>query len=88
MSLSADEFLAHAVDAPYNAHYDRPAMFDLIGDVRGKDVLDAGHLTQTPKLPPDLGKHKPSNACNNDHPRKADFHPFKPLKSTARSRYY
>lgn len=38
----AHEFLGHAVDAPYNAHYDRPAMFELIGDVRGKDVLDAG----------------------------------------------
>lgn len=38
----AHEFLAHSVDAPYNAHYDRPAMFELIGDVRGKDVLDAG----------------------------------------------
>lgn len=38
----AREFLEHALDAPYNAHYDRPAMLELIGDVRGTHVLDAG----------------------------------------------
>jgi ubiquinone/menaquinone biosynthesis C-methylase UbiE len=39
--LFADEFLDHAADGFYNAHYDRPACLDLLGDVRGKQVLDA-----------------------------------------------
>jgi SAM-dependent methyltransferase len=38
----ADEFLAHAADGFYNAHYDRPACLGLLGDVTGKVVLDAG----------------------------------------------
>jgi SAM-dependent methyltransferase len=38
----AEEFLAHAADGFYNAHLDRPACLDLLGDVRGKTVLDAG----------------------------------------------
>ncbi len=37
----ADEFLEHARDGFFNAHYDRPACLDLLGDVRGKRVLDA-----------------------------------------------
>ena len=38
----ADEFLAHAEDGAYNAHYDRPAVLELLGDVSGRRVLDAG----------------------------------------------
>ena len=38
----ADEFLAHAADGFWNAHYDRPACLGLLGDVAGKVVLDAG----------------------------------------------
>ncbi|MBN1092448.1 class I SAM-dependent methyltransferase [Blastococcus sp. TML/M2B] len=38
----ADEFLAHAEDGAYNAHYDRPAVLELLGDVTGLRVLDAG----------------------------------------------
>lgn len=38
----ADAFETHARDSPYNAQYDRPALLDLVGDVRGLDVLDAG----------------------------------------------
>ncbi|MGY2128067.1 class I SAM-dependent methyltransferase [Blastococcus sp. SYSU DS0617] len=37
-----DEFRAHAEDGAYNAHYDRPAVLDLLGDVGGLRVLDAG----------------------------------------------
>lgn len=37
----ADEYLAHARDGFYNAHYDRPACLALLGDVAGHDVLDA-----------------------------------------------
>jgi SAM-dependent methyltransferase len=37
----ADEFLSHARDGFYNAHYDRPACLRLLGDVTGKRVLDA-----------------------------------------------
>ena len=37
----ADEFADHAADGFYNAHYDRPACLALLGDVRGRDVLDA-----------------------------------------------
>jgi hypothetical protein len=31
----ADEFLDHATDGFFNAHYDRPACLDLLGDVEG-----------------------------------------------------
>src|SRR5687767_7639106 len=37
----ADEFLDHARDGFWNAHYDRPACLELLGDVRGLCVLDA-----------------------------------------------
>lgn len=37
----ADEFLLHARDGLFNAHYDRPACLDLLGDVAGRSVLDA-----------------------------------------------
>jgi len=37
----ADEFLQHAGDNLYNAHYDRPACLGLLGDVAGRTVLDA-----------------------------------------------
>jgi SAM-dependent methyltransferase len=37
----ADDFLAHARDGLFNAHYDRPACLDLLGDVAGLRVLDA-----------------------------------------------
>ncbi|MCE7011001.1 methyltransferase domain-containing protein [Kibdelosporangium philippinense] len=37
----ADEFLEHARDGLYNAHYDRPACLELLGDVDGRTVLDA-----------------------------------------------
>jgi SAM-dependent methyltransferase len=36
----ADEFLGHARDGFYNAHYDRPACLDLLGEVAGRSVLD------------------------------------------------
>jgi SAM-dependent methyltransferase len=39
--LFADEFLDHARDGFFNAHYDRPACLALLGDVTGKRVLDA-----------------------------------------------
>lgn len=38
----AAEYGEHAATAPYNALYDRPATLELIGDVKGKRVLDAG----------------------------------------------
>ncbi len=38
----AGEFLAHAEDNAYNAHYDRPTVLALLGDVAGLRVLDAG----------------------------------------------
>ncbi|MCH8613734.1 hypothetical protein [Arsenicicoccus dermatophilus] len=38
----ADAFATHSAVSPYNAHYDRPAVLGLVGDVRGLDVLDAG----------------------------------------------
>lgn len=38
----AGEYADHAETAPYNALYDRPAMLELLGDVSGKRVFDAG----------------------------------------------
>lgn len=38
----AGAFLAHAEDNAYNAHYDRPTVLELLGDVTGLRVLDAG----------------------------------------------
>lgn len=32
----------HSDDSPYNAHYERPAMISLVGDVTGRRVLDVG----------------------------------------------
>jgi ubiquinone/menaquinone biosynthesis C-methylase UbiE len=37
----ADAFLEHAADGFYNAYVDRPACLGLLGEVRGKHVLDA-----------------------------------------------
>ncbi|MER5390854.1 methyltransferase domain-containing protein [Saccharopolyspora sp. NPDC002686] len=37
----AEEFAEHAEDGFSNAHYDRPACLDLLGDVAGRKVLDA-----------------------------------------------
>jgi SAM-dependent methyltransferase len=37
----ADEFQRHAENSLYNAYYDRPACFQLLGEVMGKRVLDA-----------------------------------------------
>jgi SAM-dependent methyltransferase len=36
----ADEFLEHARQGFYNAHYDRPACLELLGDVAGRTELD------------------------------------------------
>ena len=38
----AGTYEAHAADSPYNAHYDRPAVLELVGEVAGRRVLDAG----------------------------------------------
>lgn len=38
----AKAFEVHAEDSAYNAYYDRPALLDLAGEVRGLRVLDAG----------------------------------------------
>lgn len=38
----ASFYEGHAADSAYNAHYDRPAVLELVGDVDELDVLDAG----------------------------------------------
>lgn len=38
--IFADEFLDHARESFYNAHYDRPVCLDLLGPVDGRTVLD------------------------------------------------
>lgn len=38
----AEDFLRHATESAYNAWYDRPAVLDLIDEVSGQRVLDAG----------------------------------------------
>jgi SAM-dependent methyltransferase len=38
----AESYEAHAKESAYNAHYDRPAVLQAVGEVRGKRVLDAG----------------------------------------------
>ena len=38
----AEDFERHAEAAPYTALYDRPAVLELLGEVRGHRVLDAG----------------------------------------------
>jgi SAM-dependent methyltransferase len=39
---AAREYAAHSAANAVNAAYERPAMLDLVGDVAGKTVLDAG----------------------------------------------
>src|SRR5688500_1755615 len=38
----ADAYAARVIDAPYNAHYERPAMLELLPPVDGLHLLDAG----------------------------------------------
>ncbi|WP_280202441.1 class I SAM-dependent methyltransferase [Nocardia cyriacigeorgica] len=38
----AAAFAAEAAESPYNAHYDRPTVLDLLGDLTDRVVLDAG----------------------------------------------
>ncbi|MBC7300903.1 MULTISPECIES: class I SAM-dependent methyltransferase [Nocardia] len=38
----AAAFAAEAAHSPYNAHYDRPAVLDLLGELTERVVLDAG----------------------------------------------
>jgi len=38
----ADAFDLHAATGAYNAHYDRPALLGLLGEVQGLRVLDVG----------------------------------------------
>ena len=38
----AESFAAHAEHSAYNAHYDRPAVLGLLGDVAGCRILDIG----------------------------------------------
>jgi SAM-dependent methyltransferase len=38
----ADRYASYIEDSPFNAYYDRPAVLELVGEVTGKQVLDAG----------------------------------------------
>ena len=38
----ADAYAAQSDTKPHNAYYERPAMFSLMPDLNGRDVLDAG----------------------------------------------
>jgi hypothetical protein len=38
----AEDYLVHARESAYNAYYDRPAVLEALGQVRGLRVLDAG----------------------------------------------
>ncbi|WP_327167132.1 class I SAM-dependent methyltransferase [Streptomyces subrutilus] len=38
----ADTFAREAAVSPYNAHYDRPTVLGLLGDVNGLRILDGG----------------------------------------------
>ena len=38
----AEDYLEHARHSAYNAHYDRPAVLEALGPVKGLRVLDAG----------------------------------------------
>jgi len=38
----AGTYEQHAAESSYNAHYDRPAVLELVGEVAGLRVLDAG----------------------------------------------
>jgi ubiquinone/menaquinone biosynthesis C-methylase UbiE len=38
----ASTYAEHAADSAYNAHYDRPAVLQLVGEIAGRRVLDAG----------------------------------------------
>ncbi len=38
----AEEYERHAAESAYNALYDRPAVLELLGEVTGQRVLDAG----------------------------------------------
>jgi SAM-dependent methyltransferase len=38
----AEDYERHAEDSAYNALYDRPAVLELVGDVSGRRILDAG----------------------------------------------
>lgn len=38
----AEAFARHAESSAYNAHYDRPAVLEVLGDVAGLRILDVG----------------------------------------------
>ncbi|WP_150309033.1 class I SAM-dependent methyltransferase [Planctomonas psychrotolerans] len=39
--VMGEHYQTHAADGAYNAHYDRPAMLSCVGEVAGREVLDA-----------------------------------------------